>query len=407
MIITLKGADFSNNNIGPLSSWLISREIGDGARYSGPVYVSKGGAFSATVVLGSGYRLSGEIVVTMGETVVPSAFTISEDGKTINFTIAEVIGNIYITVPTEYVQIYHTITYVFVDGAGNSIKEPETALALEGAELEFSTLNAPDIEDFIINSVEPINATITGDITVTYTYISRIFELTRTNILTSYSNKTPNSSQTIGAAIGLGEQGTLGTLVWEIPADGRITLVVKSGGTYGMALTDAEDNVLEYTTNAAIFNDNAEGVYTFGVYRKPTKLYVATTKFNSANYKLLSENEIKELEYAISVTETIQTNKFPASSGQIVGEAIKYTEMNATSTMISEVIPANTEIEVTVNAVSGAYGMVLCDLDGKVLYASSNNKADENLKLIFPAQLVESRLYVAPNKFTSASYKYV
>lgn len=99
MIITLKGADFSKNNIGPLSSWLISREIGNGARYSGPTYVSKGGAFSATVVLAEGYTLdSAGVTVIMGGTAVTSGVTVN--GNTITINIASVTGNVKITVPT-------------------------------------------------------------------------------------------------------------------------------------------------------------------------------------------------------------------------------------------------------------------------------------------------------------------
>lgn len=102
MIITLKGADFSNNNIGLLSSWLIAREIGDGARYSGPVYVSKGGAFSATVVLAEGYRVTlEEVKILMGEAELDNVFTLSEDGKNLTINIDEVTGNIFIKIPTE------------------------------------------------------------------------------------------------------------------------------------------------------------------------------------------------------------------------------------------------------------------------------------------------------------------
>ena len=100
MIITLKGADFSKNNIGPLSSWLISREIGVGARYSGPVYVSKGGAFSATVVLAEGYTLdSTGVTVIMGGTAVTSGVTV--DGNTITISIPSVTGSVVIKVPTK------------------------------------------------------------------------------------------------------------------------------------------------------------------------------------------------------------------------------------------------------------------------------------------------------------------
>lgn len=105
MIITLKGADFSNNNIGPLSSWLISREIGDGARYSGPTYVSKGGVFSATITLAEGYRVVlEEVKILMGEVELDDVFTLSEDGKNLTININEVTGNIFIKIPTSTIE---------------------------------------------------------------------------------------------------------------------------------------------------------------------------------------------------------------------------------------------------------------------------------------------------------------
>lgn len=105
MIITLKGADFSNNNIGPLSSWLISREIGDGARYSGPTYVSKGGVFSATIALAEGYRVVlEEVKILMGEVELDDVFTLSEDGKNLTININEVTGNIFIKIPTSTIE---------------------------------------------------------------------------------------------------------------------------------------------------------------------------------------------------------------------------------------------------------------------------------------------------------------
>lgn len=105
MIITLKGADFSNNNIGPLSSWLISREIGDGARYSGPIYVPKGGTFSATIVLAEGYSVVlAESKVLMGEAELDNVFTLSEDGKNLSINIDEVTGNIFIKIPTSILE---------------------------------------------------------------------------------------------------------------------------------------------------------------------------------------------------------------------------------------------------------------------------------------------------------------
>lgn len=170
MIITLKGADFSNNNIGPLSSWLVSREIGEGARYSGPVYVRKGAAFIATVVLASGYRLNGEVAVTMGEENVSGAYEISEDKKTLTFSIAEVTGNISINVPTEYAQIYHTVTYAYLDEFGKAVKDPETVQVSDGTELYFDSEAIPVIKGWNFVSVNYTNLVVTDDVVIEFVY---------------------------------------------------------------------------------------------------------------------------------------------------------------------------------------------------------------------------------------------
>jgi hypothetical protein len=99
MIITLKGADFSQSNIGTLSSWRISRSLGSGATYEGVTSVDKGAAFSATVTLAEGYEVSAAgVTITMGGIVLSGAHSISDNVITI--TIAEVTGNVLIKVPT-------------------------------------------------------------------------------------------------------------------------------------------------------------------------------------------------------------------------------------------------------------------------------------------------------------------
>lgn len=99
MIITLKGADFSQSNIGTLNSWRITRSLGAGATYEGKTSVDKGAAFSATVTLAEGYELGAAgVTVTMGGTVLSGAHSIS--GNVITITIAEVTGNVLIKVPT-------------------------------------------------------------------------------------------------------------------------------------------------------------------------------------------------------------------------------------------------------------------------------------------------------------------
>ena len=58
MIITLIGADFSLNNIGTLSTWTISRVLGDGATYDGVSYIDKNAALSADSGAAGRYLLS-------------------------------------------------------------------------------------------------------------------------------------------------------------------------------------------------------------------------------------------------------------------------------------------------------------------------------------------------------------
>lgn len=100
MIITLIGADFSKSNIGTLSSWIISRVLGDGAIYDGPSYVTKGMGLNATVTLDEGYEIgSTGISITMGGSALDnSVYTI--DGNIITFNITSVTGSVIIKVPT-------------------------------------------------------------------------------------------------------------------------------------------------------------------------------------------------------------------------------------------------------------------------------------------------------------------
>ena len=99
MIITLKNANFSNSNIGTLSTWRITRSIGKGATYNGVTSVNKGDAFSATITIAEGYELgTSGVLVTMGGIVLNNVTTII--GNTITISIGSVTNNVVINVPT-------------------------------------------------------------------------------------------------------------------------------------------------------------------------------------------------------------------------------------------------------------------------------------------------------------------
>ena len=98
MIIVLKNADFSQSNIGTLSTWRIYRSLGTGATYEGPISVDKGATLNATVTISEGYELgTAGISMTMGG-VANNSYTIN--GNIITIAIAEVTGNVVIKVPT-------------------------------------------------------------------------------------------------------------------------------------------------------------------------------------------------------------------------------------------------------------------------------------------------------------------
>ena len=67
--------------------------------------------------------------------------------------------------------VYRTVTYVYVDESGISLKDSTTEQVLDGTQLTFTTSNAPRITGYAVTSVAPSGtATITSDLTVTYTY---------------------------------------------------------------------------------------------------------------------------------------------------------------------------------------------------------------------------------------------
>lgn len=67
--------------------------------------------------------------------------------------------------------VFYTITYNYVDVNGNQIKPPTEVKTTAGTEFTFNTNNAETIDGYNIKSVSPSGTvTITGDITVTFTY---------------------------------------------------------------------------------------------------------------------------------------------------------------------------------------------------------------------------------------------
>ena len=105
MIITIKGANFSTNNIGTLTTWRITKSYNANAvtitAGSIPDNVDREGnsGINATLTINEGYELNGTVAVTMGGSAVTSGVTV--DGNTVTISIGSVTGNVVITVPTK------------------------------------------------------------------------------------------------------------------------------------------------------------------------------------------------------------------------------------------------------------------------------------------------------------------
>lgn len=161
MIITLKGADFSSNNIGTLSSWTVSRVLGMGATYSGVSSVLKGASFSATITIAEGYELgTAGVTVTMGGVTQSGVYSIS--GSTITISISSVTGNVVIKVPTK------NTSSGSEDNAAITVIEPTTYTLTAGYRFDKRiTLTSPtDATLTVLVTAE--NETYTGYLVVVY-----------------------------------------------------------------------------------------------------------------------------------------------------------------------------------------------------------------------------------------------
>lgn len=96
MIITLKGADFSNSNVGTLDTWLITKSLKGVTTTSTVTSVDKDGSYTATFKVTDGYELYNEYV-TMGGVDITEQLVWSDD-TTATLTISKVTGNVYINI---------------------------------------------------------------------------------------------------------------------------------------------------------------------------------------------------------------------------------------------------------------------------------------------------------------------
>ena len=194
MIVTLTGANFSKSNVGTLDFWAITRRLGRGAVYDGPITVERGASLRATISLNGDYSTTlSDIVITMGGQVIEGAVTETEAGKIYAIRIAEITGNITIVVPTINMNVNaHTITYKYMCG-DVEIAPSATEKAVEGSMKEFSADKIPAAYGYVGTSVEPAGTyVIEEDMEVIYYYREAELEVsseTGTRSTTGYYNE--------------------------------------------------------------------------------------------------------------------------------------------------------------------------------------------------------------------------
>ena len=406
MIITLKGANFANSNIGTLSTWTISRVLGDGATYEGVTYVDKNAAFNATVTIADGYEIGAAgVTVTMGGVGQNGVVTVN--GNVITIAIASVTGNVVIKVPTKVVgvepeaPVQYTLTIdptpsdatVTIDGSSRKsiTVNSGTSVSWSVSKSGYTTQSG----SWTANADETKNITLLEDGTVVQLTSSNATFSTTDYHLTNMTSGNPLATST---------QGTKGVLGWDIPANALVTLTCAPSGSYGMAITDMQDIVVESFVNSSVAVDGQNGTYVFTPVLENAKLYVSTTKFVSASYKILSSEELKEYSFNIPMVFTSEKGTY-INATQTVGNTVAFAEMSSVSYQISAEIPANTITTLNVKT-GGSYGMCIADLDDKVLESKPSGKADADGNIVFSKQTVPYKLWVSTSKFNKASYKF-
>lgn len=258
MIIKLKGADFSANNINTLlTNWFISVSLGSGADSSNTTTsVAKGAAYNNIITIADGYELgSAGVTVTMGGT----AITPTISGNTITISIASVTGNVIIKVPTVNTSTGEesgggatTTTYVYANQnlIGGYIDSKAVVSSPEGKHKHF-TIPAEGIDTITITPP------MAGAVNTLYYLIHKADDGTVTTYFNIKDGVTPGVAQTI--TLGGNATGTLYFNAFKDEADGSYTYVkeaivttVGNDNSEGSGSTDGEVYVFANAANRTL-----------------------------------------------------------------------------------------------------------------------------------------------------------
>lgn len=213
------------------------------------------------------------------------------------------------------------------------------------------------------------------------------------------------AAMTSGGPLVTSTQGTKGVMAWDIPAKALVTLTCSPNGNYGMAMTNSDGTVVKETLVNSAVAVGENGTYTFSPVLGASRLYVSTTKFVSASYAILSDEELAQYDFNVMLEFTSDSaeGKY-INTTQTVGSDVAFADMGGNRYAISQTIPANSIITLNVKT-GGSYGMCIADVNGKVLQNNPSGKADASGNIVFNKQSVPCKLWVSLAKFNKATYK--
>ena len=230
MIITLKGADFSNSNVGTLNTWLINKSLKGVTTTSTVTSVDKDGSYTATFKVTDGYELYSEYV-TMGGVDITEQLIWSSDTEA-TLTIEKVTGNVYIN--------------IVANSTSGEEEEPDTGGDDAGAN--------------------------------TKTYVYKEEEWTIGFINASGNNAQPSSASHGYITIPAENVYSITVVPQQVGAVGGLYYLVHIDGT-GKSTTywDIKDGITAGIENTQVFNGEATGTFylnCFDVQKNSTAVYV-------------------------------------------------------------------------------------------------------------------------------------
>lgn len=98
MIITLKNADFSKNNVGTLNTWGITKILRGVSTADTTTRVNKDGSYTASFTVDSGYVYSSASVTMGGVDITNSVLSWNSSYSVATLNISKVTGNVYINI---------------------------------------------------------------------------------------------------------------------------------------------------------------------------------------------------------------------------------------------------------------------------------------------------------------------